>query len=293
MRLALTGGTGFIGTAMVRRLEAEGHDVCLIRRNDVLVRSRGEELCVARGTERDALAVAGALQAFDADVVVHLATAFIAQHQTADVDALIHSNVLFGAFVLEAAARSGVPVVNVTSFWQHVDGTLRNPNSLYAATKNALLAIADFYRNRDDLRILDLVLYDVYGERDTRRKLLTVLVEAAKSGKAIELSSGLQLINLLHVDDVVSGILQAVDCLMSGDQAACYSVKAEAFLTIREVVAEVEVALSVQLEARWGARTDRLGEMLEPWIVADAVPGWRPTIALDTGIRRIAQTAGE
>jgi nucleoside-diphosphate-sugar epimerase len=293
MRLAITGGTGFIGNAMVRRLEAEGHDVCLIRRNDVLVRSRGEELCVARGTERNALAVAGALQGFDADVVVHLATAFVAQHQTADVDALIHSNVLFGAFVLEAAARSGVPVVNVTSFWQHVDGTLRNPNSLYAATKNALLAIADFYRNRDGLRILDLVLYDVYGERDPRRKLLTVLVEAAKTGKVVELSGGMQLINLLHVDDVVSGILQAADCLIGGDQAMCYSVKAEAFLTIREVVSEVEAALSMQLEARWGARTDRPGEMLEPWIVADTVPTWSPTVPLDAGIRRMAETESE
>jgi nucleoside-diphosphate-sugar epimerase len=289
VRVALTGSTGFIGSRVVQRLETSGHEVCMIRRNDVLVRSRGTDTVVA--SEVDAVTIAAALEEFQADVVVHLATKFVAQHEISDVDDLVKANVLFGASLLEAAARVGAPVLNINSFWQHVHGQLRSPNSFYAATKNALLAITDYYRDRGDLRIDDLVLYDVYGEGDTRRKLLMLLIDAAKSGEAIELSSGRQLINLLHVDDVVEGILHEANRLMGSEGGACYAVRASEFLTIREVAETVEAALSMPIDARWGARADRPGEMRDPWFIADVLPGWNPSITLLDGVRRIAEKA--
>jgi nucleoside-diphosphate-sugar epimerase len=259
----------------------------MIRRHDILVRSLGTDACIA--SEVDAAAIAAALTAFEADVVVHLATRFVAQHEVADVEDLVRANVLFGASLMEAAARVGTPVINVTSFWQHAHSKVRHPNSLYAATKNALLAITDYYRDQGVLKIDDLVLYDVYGEGDIRRKLLALLIDAAKSGAAIELSSGRQLINLLHVNDVVAGILHEANRLLSGDGGACYAVRASEFLTIRQVAATVEAALSLPVNARWGAREDRPGEMREPWIIADTLPGWSPSIALVDGIKRIAE----
>ena len=287
--LVVTGGTGFVGSRVVERASAAGQRVLLAGRAGL---SEFEDGVVCPPTTFDGSDASYLSEAFaeqSVDHVLHLATRFVAQHDPSDIAGLIDSNVRYGTAVLDAAASVGAAVTTVGSYWQHAGSEWRHANSLYAASKSALDVIADYYVQQRQLQLSNVVLYDVYGEGDPRRKLMSVVVEAALTGTPLELSSGHQLINLTHVDDVADGLLAVVAAHRSdGAPPAVQCLRSSDFHSIRAFVAIVEQALGKTIDARWGAREDRPGEMREPWGVAPVVDGWTPLVSLADGVRRVA-----
>ena len=130
------------------------------------------------------------------DVVFHLASLFIAEHQPAEVTALVDSNVRFAAQLAEAMTRAGATrLVNTGSAWEHFEGD--EPANLYAATKRAASEIFRYYAAATPLRVVTLKLFDTYGPDDPRPKLIPALLAAAKSGRKLAMSPGLQKLDLV------------------------------------------------------------------------------------------------
>ena len=106
--------------------------------------------------------------------------------------------------------------MNTGSYSQHYGGRAYSPVSLYAATKQAFQDILQFYCEVRGLRAVTLELPDTYGPDDKRPKLFSLLDRVARSGETLQMSPGEQLLDLLHVDDVVHGYEVAADGLLSG-----------------------------------------------------------------------------
>lgn len=144
----MTGATGFLGTFLVSALTKAGHEVlCPVRggppHSSMLERSGAVLLECGRGAD--------ALQVLKAtgrpDVIYHLASLFMPEHRSEDVEPLVLSNILVGAQVLEAF-RHNAPrgFVNVSTSWLHYNDAEYDPVCLYAATKKAFEDIAEYYR---------------------------------------------------------------------------------------------------------------------------------------------------
>jgi nucleoside-diphosphate-sugar epimerase len=223
------------------------------------------------------------IAAFDPDVVIHLATHFLASHEVSDIPALMRSNIEFGTFVLEGAAHCSARVLNVNSAWQHVDGAPYAPVSLYAATKQAFSDIASYFSQVRELEIRDVTLFDSYGPSDTRMKLVPLLLAAARSGASLDMSDGQQLIDLTYVDDVAAGVIHAA---LSSDAPVSSVIRSWKPMTVREVVERVEAVTGSSINVNWGVRPARPREMRTDWIFGSALPGWQPEVSFDDGIFR-------
>lgn len=288
MRRALvTGATGFVGRHLVRALAAAGFDV------HVLVRSTSDTRDIEATVHVDDGTAAGLDQALGTaqpDVVFHLAALFLASHQPDDVPGLVEANVTFGARVAEAlASLPGTRVlVSTGTAWQHYEGRQYSPVALYAATKQALADVLRYYADTEQVRVVTLKLFDTYGPGDTRRKLLRLLVDAAASGQALEMSGGEQLIDLLHVDDVVTAFLRAAEVAdEGGDWYQEFAVSSGAPVTLRELVDAFAHATGRDVNVVWGARPYRPREMFTAWDAGPSLPGWKPEIDLCQGIRDV------
>jgi nucleoside-diphosphate-sugar epimerase len=223
------------------------------------------------------------------DVTFHLATRFIAEHQPPDVGPIVADNVLFPARLAEALARAGRPAfVNVGTAWQHVGGEAYRPKNLYAATKQAFEDVLRHYAERTELSVVTLNLYDTYGPLDHRGKLLSALLRALETGVALEMSSGQQLIDLVHVDDVVRALRMAGErCQRTACAGEQFAVASGDALSLRAVVKLLGEVAGRPLPVRWGARADRPGEMLELWDAGPSLPGWAPQVTLAAGLRAL------
>ncbi|WP_238017153.1 NAD-dependent epimerase/dehydratase family protein [Dactylosporangium sp. AC04546] len=112
MQIVLTGGTGYIGSALVRRLAATGHDVTALVRNEEAagkVRKHGADAAVG-----DAFDVAWTAERFAAaDAVVHLAAT-----GGPDTERLDRAVV---AAAVQALGGTGRPYVHTSGVWLYGD----------------------------------------------------------------------------------------------------------------------------------------------------------------------------
>src|SRR4051812_23035547 len=105
MRILVTGGTGFTGTALVKRLREEGHEVVALDYKEGLqcdaLRALGAEVVIGSVTDRTA--VERSMQGVE--LVFHLAAAF----RELNVPDAFYDEVNVGGtrIVLEAAIKAG------------------------------------------------------------------------------------------------------------------------------------------------------------------------------------------
>ncbi|MBF0304282.1 MAG: NAD-dependent epimerase/dehydratase family protein [Alphaproteobacteria bacterium] len=294
MKALVTGASGFVGAHLARRLTRDGHRVATLVRPGS---HRGDLPPIAAIHVHDG-SVAGLkaiVEAAEPDVVFHLAALFVDRHQPQDIERLLAANVLFSTQLADAMARCGVRhLVNTGTSWQHdADGAGR-PVTLYAATKQAFESILTYYVDAHEMSVITLKLFDTYGPCDRRGKLLTRLAGMARTGESLAMSPGEQLLDIVHVDDVVDAFVAAADRLLDGKVSGLedYAVSSGDPLPLRSVIELFSKVAGRPIGIDWGARPYRFREVMVPWRTGPAVPGWRPRIGLEDGFRQLLAESG-
>lgn len=273
----VTGVTGFIGGRLAERLSREGWSVhALARPSSSLPASPEIHFHRHEGTVEGLTEI---LRKAAPDVVFHLASLYLTDHKPGDVDDLIISNILFPAQLAEAMTATGVlRMVNTGTAWQHFGTEAYRPVNLYAATKQAWADLLLYYHDARDVSVVTLKLFDTFGPADKRRKLVQLLVDAAMSGERLDMSPGEQVIDLTHVDDVVSAFLIAAERLLAAGQPLneAFLVSGER-LSIKGLVGEISCALGRPIHVNFGARPYRSREVMLPVSASGhEPPNWLP-----------------
>lgn len=208
----MTGATGYTGGHLVDALLARGHEVSALARPTSAGRVRGEVRLV-EGDVLDARALASLVSG--AQAVVHLAAVYrTAGHPDAyyrDV------NVRGTELLLEAAAEAGVArFVHTSTVGVH--GHVANPpadesapyapGDVYQATKAEAEALALQFHRKRGLPVAVVRPGAIYGPRETR---LLKLFRAIAGGRYAVLGSGKTFYHPVYVDDLVQGLLLALE----------------------------------------------------------------------------------
>lgn len=241
-RVFVTGGSGFVGGAVVRRLVAEGATVTALARSD-----EAAAKVAALGAEpiRGDLAAVDAMAAGmnGADTVVHAAAQLGVWGDPADFE---RGNVAGTANVLDAARRAGVRrVVHVGTEAAVMDGRplVRVDESaplqpdapvLYCATKARAEQIAVAGNGIGGVETAVVRPRLIWGPGDT--SFLPWIAGAARSGDLALIGGARVLTDTCHVASVVEGILLAADRATPG---AAYFLTDGAPLLLRDFIARL------------------------------------------------------
>lgn len=289
----LTGGTGFVGSRLARRLLAEGFAVTVLAQNT----SRLDQLL--RVGAADAVSVArcgpgyhelsAILAQARPDVVVHVASVSRGGETPAELARMIDANITFPTLLLAAMRAAGVRrFVNTGTSWQNCDGDGYSPFNLYAATKQAAEDVLAAFCAAGQIAAITLRLFDTYGPHDERRKIIDLIADAAERGTTLAMSPGEQVIDLVHVEDVAHAFVAAVRRLLDDASPghAVYGVSGER-VTLRELADRIGAVMHRAPPIEWGGRPYRPREVMVPWTGFDHLPGWAPRIGLDAGLREL------
>jgi nucleoside-diphosphate-sugar epimerase len=276
-RAIVSGGNGFIGSSLIGQLVKMGVQVhALVNENhqrlDPILPP--ENIHVLKDGLNSAVELISRVQP---DTIFHLAAVYAEPVSTKCVLSMVDGNLTLGVCMLFAASQmEDKPVfVNTGTYWQFDADSNYSPNTLYAATKHAFQNLLHFYRTRFGVASTTLVLYDTFGEADTRPKLWHRLTLAAP-GETVLLSEGEQIIHLIHVEDTVEAFLRAAELLHEGGLLnPIYSVSSPTPRTLRSLVESLNDAGGLNLDLKWGALPYWDGQVFDPW-VGEVLPGWEP-----------------
>lgn len=223
MRVLVTGGGGFLGKALVRKLISQGHTVRSFSRGDY---PELRELSVETisGDLSDYKAVHEAVR--DCELVYHVgAKAGV----WGSYDDYYATNVLGTQNVIEACMTQGVEfLVNTSSPSVVFDGHDQEGNdestpypkkylAFYPKTK-ALAEQAVKKANGDRLKTVSLRPHLIWGPEDTQ--LIPRLVEQGRAGKLRLVGPGTKRIDAVYIDNAVDAHINAATQLMHGGKCA-------------------------------------------------------------------------
>ncbi|MGQ0679156.1 MAG: NAD-dependent epimerase/dehydratase family protein [Actinomycetota bacterium] len=298
-RVALSGGSGFVGANLTRRLIDEGHEVFLLLRPG----ARRWRLDLVPEAVRvvadlgDQDSVERAINGIRPNWVFHLATYGAYPGQT-DLRSMVRANLNGAINLLEAAIAAGAQVfVNTgsSSEYGHKDhppaeNESLEPNSHYAWTKAAATHYCSFTASRYDIRIPTLRLYSVYGPYEEPGRLVPTLVFCGLRGKLPPLVNPSTARDFVHIDDVCDAYLLAAGS-STGQTGPVYNVGSGVQTTMAQIVELVRRRLNIAEEPAWATMAPRSWDT-DTWVSNNrkitTELGWSPQVSLEQGLDRLA-----
>jgi UDP-glucose 4-epimerase len=215
MRIAVTGGAGFIASHLVDRLAADGaHDIVVI---DNLHRGRVAGLPLSSRVSFREVDIRNREALLDAiggcEVVFHLAAQSNVLGAEAHLDYSFSTNVTGTFHVLTAAKSVGVRRVVFTSSREVYGDPERTPveetapllpKNAYGASK----AAAEMYCRVLSDNVTVLRLANVYGPGD-RGRVIPIFIDNALRGEPLQLYGGEQVVDFIWVGVVVEALMRA------------------------------------------------------------------------------------
>jgi GDP-L-fucose synthase len=218
MKALVTGGSGFLGSHLVERLEAVGHDIVVPRSGDYDLTHEADVARLFRETEPEVVfhlaAVAGGIGA-----------------NRAEPGRFWHANLLMGTHVLEqsrlARVHKLVLLGTICSYPKHTPAPFREEdlwngypeetNAPYGVAKKALLVGAQAYREQYGLNAITLLPVNLYGPRDnfdleTSHVVPALIRKMLQSRDEVVLwGDGTPTREFLYVEDCAEGIALAAE----------------------------------------------------------------------------------
>ncbi|HJN75071.1 MAG TPA: dTDP-glucose 4,6-dehydratase [Myxococcota bacterium] len=261
MRVLVTGGCGFIGSALLRLLHARGHEVvnldaltyCGFRHN-----SEGFEHSFVHGDVCDGSTVRGALEGVE--VIFHLAAESHVDRSNVDPAPFVRTNLLGTQVLCSAALAAGVRrFVHVStdevygsidegSFTEH---SPLNPTNPYAASKagSDLLVLAA--NKTHGLPAIVTRCTNNFGPRQYPEKLIPLAITRLLAGEPVPVyGDGQQVRDWIHVEDHARALVSLAE---RGSPGEIYNIGAHNTRTNLSVVEE----LCDHLGGSWVSVPDR------------------------------------
>lgn len=261
-RVMVTGGGGFLGTAVVSRLRASG----------------ATEIFVPRSADYDLITAEGIAQALAdgrPDLVIHLAAVVggIGANRE-NPGRFFYENAVMGIQLMEQARLAGVekfvqigtvcsyPKVTPVPFREDDlwNGYPEETNAPYGLAKKMLLVQGQAYRAQYNFNVIHLIPVNLYGPGDNFEPasshvipaLIKKCVDARERGDdhIVVWGTGSASREFLYVDDAAEGIVLAAE-RYDGAEPVNLGVGRE--ITIRELVALIVRATGFEGEVRWDA----------------------------------------
>jgi dTDP-glucose 4,6-dehydratase len=321
MKILVTGGAGFIGSAVVRQILRDGqHSVLNLDKLTYAANLDNLKEVLPSNSYRflqadiaDAAAVTKAFVDFEPDAVMHLAAESHVDRSIDGPQVFIETNVL-GSFVMLNAARSywdKLPSARKDAFrFHHVstdevfgslgkDGLFHEdtpyaPNSPYSASKASSDMLVRAWHHTYGLPTLVSNCSNNYGPYQFPEKLLPTVIYAALEGRPIPIyGKGENIRDWLYVEDHATALLRILE---AGKPGETYNVGGNEERTNLDLVSAVCRVLDEIVPASAHRPheklitfvTDRPGHDMRYAIDSTKIMhelGWKPSMTLEEGLR--------
>ena len=303
MRILVTGGAGFIGSHLVEKLLAVGHEVVVLddfndfydpRIKHANIAGFAKDVSVCQVDLRESDSVRAVFHREKVDAVAHLAARAGVRPSIQQPRLYYDTNVVGTVHLLEAARVTGVQrfiFASSSSVYgaskavpfsedQHLIQTL----SPYGATKVAGEFLCSTYSHLYQMRVVALRYFTVYGPRQRPDLAIHRFTRRIYAGQPIDqFGDGSTRRDYTYIDDIIQGTMTALN--YSGPLYDFFNLGESQTIKLKDLILAIENALGKQ--AKINQLPEQAGDM--PLTYADIskarkLLGYNPTTKLNDGL---------
>ena len=265
-RVVVTGGSGFVGASLVRRLLSMDWQVDLLLQPgfaDWRIPTRQPELSTHVIDLTDAASVSALLDRLRPRYVFHLAAHGAYSWQT-DAARIISTNLEATRTLALASLEAGVEAfVHTGSSLEY--GRKRHapsedeptePEGAYAISKAAATTFCRDLARQSGVRMPTLRLYSVYGPWEEPRRLVPSLFLHAMAGKWPPLANPRTARDFVWIEDVIDALVLAATRPLA-DPGAIFNIGTGRQTTLGEIVDLVREMTGCEAKPHWQSMPDR------------------------------------
>ena len=296
-RVLITGGFGFIGSHLIRRLLQEKAQVAVLVREtsnpwrilDVL-----KNVTVFHADIQNRAEVLQATVPFAPHYIFHLAAYGVNTKQKSDIDAL-QINVLGTMNIVHAAHVVGCDkLINLGSSSEYGDKSmaiheemLLSPVDIYGSTKAAATILSHQMALEIKLPIVTLRPFGIFGEGEDPDKLFSYIIKSLLRNQEVGLTSCEQFRDYCYVGNIIDGmVMVALDPSIQND---IFNIGSGEVYPLKHFVSLIFYHMETKQEPVYGAIPDRINERHCPLPDISKIKTtlhWKPTETLEEGLIR-------
>jgi UDP-glucuronate 4-epimerase len=301
--MLVTGGAGFIGSHLVEKLLAVGHEIVVLddfndfydpRIKHANIAGFAKDVSVCHVDLRDSDSVRAVFHREKVDAIAHLAARAGVRPSIQQPRLYYDTNVVGTLHLLESARVTGVQrfiFASSSSVYgaskavpfsedQHLIQTL----SPYGATKVAGEFLCSTYSHLYQMRVVALRYFTVYGPRQRPDLAIHQFTRRIYGGQSIDqFGDGSTRRDYTYIDDIIQGTMAALN--YSGPLYDFFNLGESQTIKLKDLISAIEHALGKQ--AKINQLPEQAGDM--PLTYADIskarkLLGYNPTTKLNEGL---------
>jgi len=301
LRVLVTGGTGFIGSHLVRRLLQEDCAVAVLVRKGSDTWRLKDVLPMVEIIQGDLTAIqqaANQIRSFAPEVVFHLAWHGAASYRYQNDPEQAFNNVNGSLQLVQLAGESNcrcwISLGSVLEYGRYDDVPLREdiipqPKTLYGTAKYSTSLLLDKLCEIYGIRHVWLRLFWAYGPADSPLRMIPYVILKLLKGEKPGLSPGGQRWDYLYATDIANAIyLTAVTPGVDG----VFNLGSGEAHTVRSIAELIRDLVNPSLSLGFGEvpyRPDQIMHLQADVSRLRQSTGWLPQVSLEEGLRRTVE----
>jgi len=295
-RVFLTGASGFVGAAVVNRMVQEGRSVAILLRqssNMWRIADIQDNVTIIRGDMQSINSLKDAISRFAPDAVAHLAWKGVkgADRNTPEQVENVFEAISLYRLVRSLGVRKFIGLGSQAEYGPcsaRVDElTPTRPTTTYGAAKLATYLLLDRLSAADGFPFVWLRLFSSYGPKDDPSWLLPYIAKSLLRGERPALTMGEQVWDYIHIDDVVSAVLEMIDNSVTG----VFNLGSGQAKPLHEIITRIRDLIDPALPLGFGELPYRPDQVMHLEANIDKLTtetAWRPAVSLDLGLKSVA-----
>jgi nucleoside-diphosphate-sugar epimerase len=280
-KILITGANGSIGQHFLNDTRIANYDITL------LVRQKPEKAYKnVKIIEITDEFPQEAIKKLNPEIVLHFAgmTSFDASFK--GINELIQANLTFGAQILASLDKCAY-FINSASALELVND---KKTSVYSLTKGMFRHLLHFYAGQKNICVINAFLYNVYGTKSKKKKIIDYLLDGFRSSTPVGLTKGTQTLDFIHIDDITNGFFQILAQLPDFTHHTDLYLGSGKGFKLRQVAVIIERILGEKLNLNWGFLPFPAHQSMKSVANLDKNPSffkWTPQIKLEAGLMKL------
>lgn len=274
-KVLVTGATGFIGTALVKRLLQESFEVIELSSKD------GD---IADLSTLEKYANVGFLRVF------HLAGMTYVPASWENPLGFYRTNVLGTVNVAEYCRLNNTPLTFVSAYVYGqpeslpiTENSLISPNNPYAFSKYAAENVCEFYAHNFGVSCAVIRPFNIYGAGQHSKFLIPTIIEQVLYEKTVTVDNLNPKRDYLNIEDLVDAIIKTLNC---HQPYQVYNIGSGSSLSVGEIVEIIQRTAKTNkpVFCRAITRTNEIMDVVADITKAQNELGWCPKLSFSEGI---------